>query len=188
MSTTGQTKSYQTPLQRYKKNLHFIFTPWAFGNKSACLKIRPFVCKYHLRTDINDFRILGIWSYQALSGFFFSCHWKTSSCLDNPKVSATAIGCRSSESWITCWLFSLGRWARYATILQTRTWTPGTRESDGTKSHEKHGKKNSKQLFPISCNKRTMKYSLNVQTRGFKPRDWLPFGTVHKCILNTIEA
>jgi len=48
------TKSYQTPLQRYKKNLHFLFTLLAFGNKSAYLKIGPSVCKHHLRTDLND--------------------------------------------------------------------------------------------------------------------------------------
>jgi len=95
--------------------------------------------------------------------FFFSSHWKTSSCLDNPKVSA-AIGFRSSESWMACWLFTLGRWARYATILRTGTRISGRRASDGPKSHEKHGKMNIKQFFPIACNKRTMKYSLNVQT------------------------
>lgn len=47
---------------------------------------------------------------------------------------------------------------------------------------------NSKQLFPIACNERTTNYSLNVQTGSVKPRDWLPFGTVHKCILNAMEA
>lgn len=89
---------------------------------------------------------------------------------------------------MTCWSFTLGRWARYATILQSGTWLSERRGSDGPKSHEKHGKMNSKQLFPIACNKRTMKYSLNVQTGSVKPRDWLPFGTVHESILNAIEA
>lgn len=57
--------------------------------------------------------------------------------------------------------------------------------SERPKSHEKHGKLKSKQLFSISCNKKS---SLNIQTRGFKPRNMLLLDTEHKFILNAVEV